>query len=386
MPSFFLVFYYLLLTLLYFISIPFLILLSFKQKYKKSIPKRFFLYKNTPFEKNGIWFHSCSLGETKSLKPLIDRLENETVNISVITNTGYEEAKKLSKNVRFLPFEIFLPFWIKKQKILIVTEAELWLLLFALSYHKNIKTVLINARISDRSYKSYLRFKFFYKILFSYIDKVFAQSQKDAKRLQALGAKNITVNGNLKSFQKIEITKEYQKPKEFITTLASTHEKEEEFILSNIDIKQNDKIIVVPRHPERFDEVDIFLKEFSEKNSFTYERFSNSANFDTKITLMDKMGELINIYKISDLVILGGSFVKNIGGHNPLEPAYFGCKLISGKEIFNQQTLFTLTENGYIIKNSELKGFFNMKEKLKNSKIISKSDINPVIEEIKNVV
>jgi hypothetical protein len=120
---------------------------------------------------------------------------------------------------------------------------------------------------------------------------------------------------------------------------------------------------------------------------------SKSFNKKPELHILAPFSKIITILlgayaiaKISDLVILGGSFVKNVGGHNPLEPAYFGCKLISGKEIFNQQTLFTLTENGYIIKNSELKGFFNMKEKLKNSKIISKSDINPVIEEIKNVV
>ncbi len=386
MRALFLSLYCLLLFILYFISIPFLIILSFKKKYKKSLFARFFLYKNPSFKRSGIWFHSCSLGETKSLKPLIDELKDEIINISVITNTGFSEAKRLAKEVRYLPFEIFLPFWIKKQKILIVTEAELWLCLFAVSKYKKIKTILINARISDKSYKNYLRFRFFYKIIFSYIDKVFAQSDKDKKRLIELGAKNVIVNGNLKSFQKIKVTKNYEKDDRFIITLASTHEGEEEIILSNLEISKKDKIIVVPRHPERFEKVDIFLRDFAKKRGLSYERFSNSLKFSADITLADIMGELVNIYAISDLVFLGGSFVKGVGGHNPLEPAFFNCKIISGKEIFNQYALFKLVKEVYLIENSEIKDFFKNKDNLKKAKIISKADIEPVLKEIKSVV
>ncbi len=385
MKTLFLLFYYFALFLGYLIAVPFLLLLSFKEKYKDSIPSRFFLYKNPPFEKKGVWFHSCSLGETKSLKPLIEELDKEVINISVITNTGYNEAKKLAKNVRYLPFEIFLPFWIKRQKILIVTEAELWPLLFACAKFKKTKTILINARITDKSYNNYLRFKFFYKIIFSYIDKVFAQSHKDKKRLENLGAKNVVVNGNLKSFQKIEITRNYDK-EGFVTTLASTHEGEEEIILNNIDLSKEDKVIVVPRHPERFEKVDSFLKEFSQKKGFSYGRFSKIKNFKNKITLVDVMGELINIYKISDLVFLGGSFVKNVGGHNPLEPAFFNCKIVSGKDIFNQYALFDLVSDIYVIENHKIGDIFLKKKDLKKAKIISKADITPVLKEIKDVV
>jgi len=381
----FLLFYYFALFLGYLIAIPFLLLLSFKEKYRDSIPARFFLYKNPPFEKKGVWFHSCSLGETKSLKPLVEELDKEVINISVITNTGYNEAKKLTKNVRYLPFEIFLPFWIKRQKILIVTEAELWPLLFACAKFKKTKTILINARITDKSYKNYLRFKFFYKIIFSFVDKVFAQSQKDKKRLESLGAKNVVVNGNLKSFQKIEITRNYDK-EGFVTTLASTHEGEEEIILNNIDLSKEDKIIVVPRHPERFEKVNSFLKEFSKKKGFSYGRFSKSKNFKNKITLVDVMGELVNIYKISDLVFLGGSFVKNVGGHNPLEAAFFNCKIVSGKDIFNQYALFDLVSDIYVIENRKIGDIFLKRKDLKRAKIISKADITPVLKEIKDVV
>ena len=212
---------------LYLISLPYLFFLSFKKKYKDSIPARFFLYKNKFFNKNNIWFHSCSLGETKSLKPIIDKI-NKEVNISVTTNTGYEEAKKLSNSVRFLPFEIWQPFWQKKQKVLIVLEAELWYLLFFIAKRKGTKTILLNARISDNSYKAYKKFSFFYKIIFKYIDEVFAQSDIDKQRLREIGAKNIKVIGNIKAYNDIKITKKMIKPiNTKIITLASTHEGEE---------------------------------------------------------------------------------------------------------------------------------------------------------------
>ena len=156
--------YYILTLFLYFLSIPFLFFLSFKKKYKNSIPARFFLYKNPPFRQKRHYFHSCSLGETKSIKPLI----KENINLSVITNTGFEAGLKLTNNVRYLPFEIFLPFWITKQKALVVMEAELWYMLFLSAKHKNIPTILINARINDKSYKTYKKYAFFYRYIFHY--------------------------------------------------------------------------------------------------------------------------------------------------------------------------------------------------------------------------
>ena len=135
---------------MYLIFLPVIILLAFKKKYKNSIPARFFLINNPPFKEGDIWFHACSFGEVSSLKPLIERVGK--VHISVITATGYEKAKEFSSSVRFLPFEIFLPFWAPKVKTLVVTEAELWPMLFVSAKAKGAKTILINARISDNSY------------------------------------------------------------------------------------------------------------------------------------------------------------------------------------------------------------------------------------------
>ena len=376
--------YYIFTLLLYFISLPFLIILSFKEKYKHSVPARFFLVNNPPFKEKLNHFHSCSLGETKALKPLIEKFDK--VNLSIITNTGYEEAKKYKNaNVRFLPFEIFIPFWLKPCKNLIVMEAELWLMLFYFAHKRCDKTILINARISDRSYTKYLKFKWFYKHIFKYIDIVFAQSQKDKDRLIQLGAKNVIVAGNIKGAVEYKVTKKYKKPKEKIIVAGSTHSGEEQIILDafkNSSLKTHpSKLIIVPRHPERFEEVAKIIEIFAKKNNFSYGKIEEG--FKNDIILVDKMGELINLYSIADIVILGGSFVDNVGGHNPLEVAYFKKPLISGKYIFNSYTLFDMVENSYIIDKSELNDILN--KQLKNSFIKNKANIEMILRLIDDI-
>ena len=387
--------YYIFTLLLYFISLPFLIFLSFKSKYRVSIPARFFLIKNPPFKKTLHHFHSCSLGETKALKPIIEKFEE--VNLTVITNTGYEEAKKYKNaNVRFLPFEIFIPFWLKPCKSLVVVEAELWLMLFYIAKKRCKKTILINARISDKSYPKYMKFRWFYSHLFKYIDTIFAQSETDKKRLLNLGAKNVIVAGNIKSAVEYKITKKYQKPKEKLIVAGSTHLEEEEIILEafknsklitqnsklktqNSELKtQNSKLIIVPRHPERFEEVYKIIQNFAKKHNFSYGKIDDG--FKNDIILVDKIGELINLYSIADIVILGGSFVDNVGGHNPLEVAYFKKPLISGKYIFNQHTLFEMVENSYIVDKSELSNILT--KNLKNSYIKNRGNLDIIVKEI----
>jgi 3-deoxy-D-manno-octulosonic-acid transferase len=309
------------------------------------MPARFFLYGNPSFKKSGVWFHACSYGEVTSLTPLIYALGGSEVNISVVTKTGFDKAKSFTPNARFLPYEIFLPFWIKKQKVLVVTEAELWLMLFFIAKKNGIKTMLINARVSDNSYHKYKKFKWFYKIVFSFVDEVYAQAEQDKKRLLELGAKNIKVCGNVKSSLLPKVTRHYNiKTKTTkVITLASTHIGEEALLLdqlSNVDLSDT-IIVIVPRHPERFEAVNKLAQSWANSHGKTYSRFSKDG-FDelSDIMLCDAMGELINIYAITDITILGGSFIEGVGGHNPLEPAAFNNSIISGRFFFNQQELY----------------------------------------------
>ncbi len=379
--SLFSIIYYLFALIIYILALPFLLVKLKNPKYKVAIPSKFFLKDNCSFEKEAIWFHTCSMGETKAIKPLVDELEE--VNISVITNTGFEEAKKLTSNVRYLPFEIFLPFWINKQKALVVMEAELWYMLFLIAKNKGTKTYLINARISDKSYASYKKFAFFYKKVFKNIDKVFAQTNIDKERLLELGANNVEVIGNIKLAQLPKVTKEFRKVDDILITAGSTHENEEKLILDSYSRKYG-KLVIVPRHPERFDKVDLLIKDYIKNNNLTYHRFSNQEDFNSDIILVDKLGELNNIYAVSDVVILGGAFEK-IGGHNPVEPAFFGCKLISGENIFNQKSLFECVNDYKIVKNDELKECLESLKDLKNSSLVQEGDIKPIIDELKGI-
>ena len=376
----FFIVYYIFALIIYIISLPFLFFLLFESKYKKSIPARFFLYKNPPFTKKRYWFHACSLGETKALKPIIDKFKE--VNLSVITNTGFEEAKKYKNaKVRFLPYEIFLPFWIRECEKLIVLEAELWYMLFLYAKKRCKKTVLLNARISQKSYPKYLKFKWFYKRIFENIDLVLAQSEEDKEKLISLGAKNIEIIGNIKTIFSPKITTKYIKKKP-ILVIASTHENEEELILNNIPLNDY-QVVVVPRHPERFDGVYKIMQKYGNVKRATELKMENGeCELKDKLILMDKMGELVNLYAIADIVILGGSFVDNVGGHNPIEAAYFNTPIISGEFIFNQKALYSEVENIEICKPEEIK------VKLKNLKptfIKRKCNLEKIINRIENV-
>lgn len=361
--------YMVLCIVVYIVALPFLVASVLRKKHKDSIPQRFFgVHFKLPF-KPQYWFHACSFGEVKSLEPIITALldtpKPPLVLITTITHTGYAEAHKLFRArfptqvcVKFLPFEIFLPLWrgkLDRLKSLVVMEAELWKMLFFIAKSKRAKTFLLNARISDKSQKSYERFRGFYKGIFKNIDMVLAQSRKDKKRLGALGARNVSVFGNLKMLNPPKVSRVYHKSAPLIVLGASTHRGEEELVVrSFMEFKGRypyAQLILAPRHPERFESVCEMLG----KMGLGFVRLSEiGGELRGEIIVVDRLGELVNLYAISDVVVLGGSLVPNVGGHNPLEPAFFRTKLISGKHIFNQQALFACVQNARLIESSEL--------------------------------
>ena len=481
--------------------VPLLLYLSTKPKYRRSIPARFFPFLRVfTLESSGfckdfyphIWLHACSFGEIKSLEPIIQALAQaaptRNILLTTTTQTGFDLAQSSYASeptirVEFLPFEIFLPFYarrLKQLQALVVTEAELWLELFYTTKALGAKTLLINARISTRSYPKYRRFRFFYRVLFSYVDRVFAQSQADSTRLAELGARHIEVLGNLKLLSPIATSATYPKPSNrLVIVAASTHQGEEELVLqafsalkklesSKMDsvlgrhspdcphfravttdkvaptpkyeqskqsptatprILEEDNhalcekspkqkanatgekvdsspspsdskivelelglfkdsqgralpvrnraesaeiadsspqakspktpkvdsslLILAPRHPERFTQVATLLADYPLASArFTQgAQVLNDASLD--VILLDTLGELNNCYAIADIVILGGAFIQ-AGGHNPLEPAFFGTKLISGRAIFNQEALFACVDGYTLCEASEL--------------------------------
>jgi len=390
--SLFSIFYFFLSAALYIIALPLLLLLTFKKKYKESIPARFFLFKNPPFEREDVlWFHVCSLGEARALTPILKALHEHRILISTITHTGHAEAKKQDAEVRYLPYEIFLPFWIKKEKLLVVLEAEFWYLLFQVARSRGAKVMLLNARISDKSVDKYMKFGWFYKKLLANVDMIFAQSEVDKNRFLALGAKNIQVIGNIKLATEVKHTKEYAKPKgSEIIVAGSTHPDEEEAVLKAfVTYKKSNpyaKLVIVPRHPERFESVYALMEAYTKNESFSLERFSLTQEFGSDLILVDKMGELNNIYNISDIAILGGAFRDDIGGHNPLEPAHFGCKIITGEHFFHQKELFKYVHHVQYVQKDKIYEALNKAKTLPASRVEEKIDLDSVIEKINDFI
>lgn len=381
--------YYVLSVLLYTIAMPLLVFLLFKAKYKESIPSRFFLFKNPKFTmKDGIWFHVCSLGEARALKPLLTLLKDKDIKITTVTHTGQAEAKKYGFETRYLPYEMFLPFWAKKQKVLVVLEAEFWYMLFAVMRAKGTRIILLNARISEKSAKKYLQMAWFYKKMLSKVEIIYAQSEADKNRFIALGARNIEVIGNIKLAGEIKKNKEYAKPDVEVIVAGSTHESEEESVLKAfVEYRKQvkAKLIVVPRHPERFDHVYELMHQYASIHQLSLSRFSKDDSFSTDMILLDAMGELNNIYAISDIAIVGGAFKEGIGGHNPLEPAHFGCKIITGKHFHDQKELYKYVHHVQYVERDAIHKALIASKDLPPSMVEETINLEKVINKIKEI-
>ncbi len=391
MNKLFFLFYSILLSVVYILILPFIFFLSKRNvKYRVSLPARFFLKNNPPLTENGIWFHVCSFGEARAIYPLLEKLPTELLRLTTTTQTGYEAiSQKQSKESRYLPFEPLLFSWLKPQKILLVMEAEFWYLLFVLAKRRGAKTVLINARMSDHSFPKYKKIAWLYRQIFKYIDEVYAQSELDKERLEKLGAKNIQVIGNIKLSNIPKATKKLTKPKTLLICGASTHPTEEVLILDAfVKLKKEEptaRLVLVPRHPERFAEVGRLVKKVAQDEYYTWHNYSESEALNSDIVVVDVLGELVNIYAISDIVILGGAFAK-IGGHNAGEPAQFGCKIISGEHYFNQRDIFSVIEGISIVSKASLARRLQQHAQLKPTRITQITDIQPIWDSINEML
>lgn len=377
-------FYTFLAAVLFIAAFPFLTLLSLKKKYRHSVPARFFLWKNPSFKPHDIWFHVCSLGEAKAIAPLVELLGNAKIAITTITHTGYEAASKYPAQVRYLPYEFWLWIWIRTPKVVVVLEAEFWYLLFRIAHSRGARVIALNARISERSFPKYYRMRWFYKRLLVQCDRIFCQSAEDMARFIALGATNVEVLGNIKLAQKIVATQSYVKPDCTLIVAGSTHEGEEEAIVRGFAAykKHNPtaKLLVVPRHPERFEKVYGLIQKVAPAMSLA--RWSETQELLNDITVINAMGELNNLYAISDVAILGGGFAP-IGGHNPLEPAHFGCKIITGEHIFSQRELFKYVHHVQFVAPEDIAKALTNAESMPPSQVNETIDLERVVKCLK---
>jgi 3-deoxy-D-manno-octulosonic-acid transferase len=240
-----------------------------------------------------------------------------------------------------------------KPELLILTETEIWPNLICNAKKQDCKVLLINARLSEKSAKSYQRFKRFFTKVIKKIDIISTQSKIDKKRFAEFENKNIEVNGNLKfalslpKFNADKIRNDWHIKSDFVITFGSSRPGEEELVinLQKFLLSHNieHQIILAPRHLNRLSKIERLLQ----KDEIKYARLSEiTQNYN--FLLIDKMGELIKAYSISDIAVIGGSFY-DFGGHNPLEAAYFGKPILMGK--FHQscaKTVEILSENNAI--------------------------------------
>ena len=387
----FFILYGVIMTSLYVVTLPLILFWAKKSpKHARSIPARFLLRDNPPLSPDGIWFHSCSLGEARAIYPLLEALPRELLRLSTTTQTGYDAiVPKQSQESRYLPFEPLLLSWIKPQKVLVVMEAEFWYLLFALAQGRGAKTLLINARMSDRSFPKYQKMAWLYRRIFAHIDEVYAQSPLDKERLVLLGAKNVQVIGNIKLSAIPRPSRELCKPNALLICAGSTHEGEEPLILEAFaQLKKEEphaRLVMVPRHPERFAKVSEMVKRFAKTHRYSAHNYSENEAFNADIVVVDVLGELINIYAVSDIVILGGAFVP-VGGHNAAEAAQFGCKIISGEHYFNQRDIFSMIEGIAIVTPENLARRLQQHALLMPTHIVQRTNIEPILESIQREI
>lgn len=335
-----------------------------------------------PFEspKNvrAIWFHAVSVGETNAAQPLIEHYLKlgQPVLVTNTTKTGQARAKSLFLKAPYLDLfqAVYLPvdqkhllkqfFELYQPKLLALVETELWPNLIDQAKQQQVPCLLLNARLSEKSAKGYGRVTGLTAGMLGKIDWVLAQDNATRQRYVELGLdqQKSQVVGNIKfdihapeAFlnQAAKLHQLWYLEQRKVLTIASTHAPEEQQILQVLQpyLKSNPELvcIVVPRHPERFDEVFEICQNL---DLITHRRSLNqSIHTSTQVYLADSMGELWLWYALSQVCFVGGSLNEPGGGHNILEPMVLNVPTVIGPRYFNFQTIVDefIDENGVLI-------------------------------------
>ncbi len=316
-----------------------------------------------------IWIHAVSVGETRAAMPLVKQLRIKYPELLIVLTNVTETGHAIALEDKAIDLCLFFPFdfpWSVRKAIMaidpemiIIVETEIWPNFTRHAALLDIPLVLVNGRISDRSFPRYRMFKFLLRPILDRFSAFCMQSQTDAERITVLGAHDGRVEntGNLKfDHPLIEVSAELvqQRKKNYrlpdnvaIMVAGSTHDKEEKIILEAYlqiaeQIDRDLLLVLIPRHPERKRDVLSLLKE----TGFDYQLRSESLQSDNLLAaggvlLVDTLGEVLDLYSIADLVFVGGSLVP-IGGHNLLEaalvskPVVFGSYVSNFKEISNK--------------------------------------------------
>ena len=314
-----------------------------------------------------IWLHAVSVGEVLAVSGLVDAMRrtfpNHRVLVSTTTDTGQQLARQRfgEENVFYFPLDFAFairPYLrVLQPELVILAETEFWPNFLRLAHASGARIAVVNARISDRSWPSYRRFRWALRGMLAHVDLFLAQTQQDGVRLQSIGAdpQRVRVTGNLKfdvnlpsSLPLVEslrqsLAAEHAGP---IVVCGSTVEDEEPVLLKafeNIRVAHPRAVMILaPRHPQRFDDVAILLQQLgmpsSRRSRWTNEPLAGG------VLLVDTIGELAALYALADVAFVGGSLVPR-GGHNIIEPAQHGVAIVTGNHTENFRDIVTLFQS-----------------------------------------
>jgi 3-deoxy-D-manno-octulosonic-acid transferase len=315
-------------------------------------PRRDFIFERfglSAYDRADIWIHAVSVGEVLAGVPFLKTLRRDHPSLRIVLSTTTYTGQKVARQhfpeadrIMYMPVDSILCVRRVVRSIrpglFITIETELWPALFRELKNAGSRIMIVNGRLSPGSFKGYSRISFFMKHVLSMVDSILMQGEADAERIIAIGASpdKVEVMGNLK----FDMNPGNASPADWIEGLqgeiflaASTHRGEDEIILDAYDMirkkRQGVRLIIAPRHPERFDEVYDLIR------SSGYECARRTAfRREADVVLLDTVGELFGLFSRADVAFIGGSLVPT-GGHNILEPAYWGKPILFGPHMEN---------------------------------------------------
>ena len=354
---------------------------------------------NSPFNPDDdiIMLHGVSVGEVIALENLAKKIKETFPNVKLAVTTGTKTGQEIAQKkyeeiadfITYFPFDI--PFCVDRflkrlnPKTVLIAETEIWPYFAYACKKRNIPISIINGRISDSTFNSYLKVKFFFKSVFKNFAAIYTQSMEDKNKYIAVGADEgkVEVMGNLKFDVKrkdadIQIGQEGFR----IIIAGSTHAGEDEIVLEvfkNLKSKYSDiKLLLAPRHPKRVPDIENLMKNMNLSYGLR-SKDDKFSNYD--IIILDTLGELGKMYSICHFAFIGGSF-NNTGGHNPLEATVYNKPTITGPSIHNFRDIYWLlsrSDAGKVVKNpSELSDYIE--------KLLSDYDFyNKACDDCKNI-